>query len=152
LLLFAGIVMKRLIAASGSIVSQYTLCMAAPLSGKAAMVHQLASRGDMVLDIDRIFACISGLPLHDKAENLRFNVFALRDKMIDMIKTRYGKWNDSYVIGGYPNKTDRERLVEDLGAELIYCESTKVECLARAVAERAGRERWVEKWWDEYEA
>ena len=122
-----------------------------PCSGKTAIVNQLASRGVLILDIDTLFACISGLPVHDKPDNLRFNVFALRDKMIDMIKTRYGKWNDAYVIGGYPNKTDRERLAEDLGAELIYCESTKAECLARAAVLQGDWAKWIEKWWDEYQ-
>ena len=122
-----------------------------PCSGKVATVNQLATRGDLILDIDKLFACISGLPVHDKPDNLRFNVFALRDKMIDMIKTRYGKWNDAWVIGGYPNKTDRERLAEDLGAELIYCGSTKAECLARAAALQGDWAKWVEKGWSEYE-
>jgi len=34
----------------------------------------------MILDIDKLYECISGQSLYDKPNNLRFNVFALRDK------------------------------------------------------------------------
>jgi len=118
-----------------------------PMSGKNTIVNQLSSYGDMVLDIDKLYECISGQSLFDKPNNLRFNVFALRDKMIDMIKTRYGDWHDCYIIGGYPNKQERERLARELGAELIYVDSTKDECLQRV--DSSGK-KYITKWWGEY--
>jgi len=36
-----------------------------PLSGKNTFVNQLSSIGDMVLDIDRLYECISGQALYD---------------------------------------------------------------------------------------
>ena len=43
---------------------------------------------------------------------------------------------------------------EQLGAQLVYCESTREECLARA-KERgvfaADWEKYVRRWWNEYE-
>lgn len=123
-----------------------------PLSGKATLVNQLAEYGDMMLDIDKLFECISGQALYDKPNNLRFNVFALRDKMLDMIKTRYGKWHDAYVVGGYPNKQERERIASELGAELIYVESTKDECMARVVTSGKSGDWYgfIDKWWRDY--
>lgn len=125
-----------------------------PLSGKTTLVNQLASFGDMILDIDKLYECISGQALYDKPNNLRFNVFALRDKMLDMIKTRYGDWYDAYVIGGYPNKHERGRLAKELGAELIYVESTKEECYARAASDHNKKswEPYIGKWWSEFTA
>lgn len=123
-----------------------------PMSDKTAMVNQLSSYGDMILDIDNIYKCISGQALYDKPNNLRFNVFMLRDKMLDMIKTRYGDWYDAYIIGGYPNKQERERLARDLGAELIYIESTKEECMLRVENSSNATEwyKYIDKWWNEY--
>ena len=124
-----------------------------PLAGKTTLVNQLSQYGDMILDLDKLYECISGQSLYDKPNNLRFNVFALRDKMIDMIKTRYGEWHDAYIIGGYPNKFERERLAKELGAELIYSEATKEECFNRAIALQAVKNDWikyVDKWWAEY--
>jgi hypothetical protein len=121
-----------------------------PLSGKFSFVAQTAGRGDLILDMDRLYSAVSNTALYDKPDNLRFNVFALRDKMIDMIRTRYGQWHDAYIIGGYPRKAERERLAMELGAELIYIESAKEKCLAQA-ATMQGFARWIEKWWGEYE-
>lgn len=123
-----------------------------PLSGKNTLVNQLAEYGDLILDIDKLYECISGQPLYEKPNNLRFNIFALRDKMLDMIRTRYGSWHDAYVIGGYPNKQERERLVRDLGAETIYVESTKDECRSRLVVSGKSSEwnGFIDKWWSEF--
>ena len=45
-------------------------------------------------------------------------------------------------------------LAKQLGAQLVYCESTREECLARA-KERgvfaADWEKYVRRWWNEYE-
>ena len=89
--------------------------------------------GDIVLDIDALWQAITFQDEYVKPNNCRFNVFKLRDELLDQIKTRYGKWNDAYIIGGYPDKYERERLAQSIGAELIYCESTKEECIARAI-------------------
>lgn len=126
-----------------------------PCSGKNTLVNQMMSRGDILLDMDKLYEAISGMPLYNKPDNLRFNVFALRDKVLDMIKTRYGKWHNAFVIGGYPNKAERERLVTELGAEMILREASYQECV-----ERAGRDptkgiswvQWINKWFAEYEA
>ncbi|MBP2657291.1 MAG: putative phage protein [Firmicutes bacterium] len=129
------------------------LVYGAPCSGKSSMVNQLAERGDLILDIDKLFECVSGMSLYDKPDNLRFNVFALRDKMLDMIKTRYGKWHDAYVIGTYPNKAERDRLALELGAEVIYCEATKEECDATMrMRQLVGYERYIDRWFTEYQA
>jgi len=124
-----------------------------PLSGKTTAVRQMMRRGDIVLDLDALWQAVTFQPEYVKANNCRFNVFKLRDELFDQIKTRYGNWYDAYVIGGYPDKYERERLAQTLGAELIHCEATKAECLERL--ERSGRpESWreyIEGWWEKYE-
>lgn len=128
------------------------LVYGAPCSGKTTLVNQMVKRGDMIMDMDKIFECISGMPLYDKPDNLKYNVFVLRDKIIDMAKTRYGKWYDMYIMGGYPNKQERESLARSLGAELLYCKCTYKECVQRAVESTKGVEwiRYIDKWFSEY--
>jgi adenylate kinase family enzyme len=124
-----------------------------PLSGKTTLVKQIMKHGDIVLDIDALWQAITFQDEYVKPNNCRFNVFKLRDELLDQIKTRYGKWNDAYIIGGYPDKYERERLAQSIGAELIYCESTKEECIARAI-ETGRPEKWldyIEDWWEKYE-
>ena len=124
-----------------------------PLSGKTTMVQQVMQYGDIVLDVDTLWQAITMQPLYTKPKPCRFNVFKLRDSLLDQIKTRYGSWYTAWVIGGYPDKYERERISQALGAECIYCESTKAECLKRR--EESGKpivwDEYIIKWWEEFE-
>ena len=73
-----------------------------PLSGKTSYVSSVAAAGDLILDIDNIWQAISGLNRYKKPAALNQNVFAVRDLLLDQIKTRRGKWMHAYVIGGMP--------------------------------------------------
>jgi len=123
-----------------------------PLSGKTTLVKELMQYGDIVLDMDALWQAVTFQQEYIKPNNVRFNIFKLRDSLLDQIKTRYGNWYDAYIIGGYPDKYERERLRETLGAELIYCESTKEECINRL--EKSDKpKQWLEyinDWWDKY--
>lgn len=127
----------------------------APCSGKTTKAYQMAERGDLIVDYDKIYEAISGREAYDRPANLKKNVFAIRDLLIDNIRTRYGKWNNAYIIGGYPHKVDREELVRKLGAKLIYCESTREECIERAKKSRGifakEWEKYIDTWFDEHD-
>jgi len=131
---------------------QVYIVYGSPLSGKTTLVKDLMRHGDIVLDIDEIWRAITYQLGYIKPDNVRFNIFKLRDAMLDQIKTRYGNWYNAYIVGGYPDKYDRERAAQELGAELIYCDSTRADCLDRVAL--AGRpDRWityVNDWWDKY--
>jgi len=132
------------------------LVYGAPLSGKHTLACQQMSRGDMMVDMDALYQAMSGLPTFDKPNNLYQNVMAAHDVLIDNIKTRYGKWNNAYIIGGYPEKRKREALSDELGAELVYCEATRGECMTRLMADEARRNRrdewikWIAEWFERY--
>lgn len=127
-----------------------------PMSGKKTFVRSNMSRGDIVVDMDHLYAAVSILPYYDKPDNLLTNVRVIHNQLIDNIKTRYGKWNDAWIIGGYADKYKRERLAEDLGAEIIFCEVDKEECLRRLSLDqdRMYRQdewsRYIEKWFSSY--
>lgn len=124
-----------------------------PLSGKTTAVRQMMQYGDIVLDIDALWQAVTMQPEYIKPDNCRYNLFALRDNLLDQIKTRYGQWYDAYVIGGYPDKYERERLQQNLGAELIQCDSTREECIARL--EQSGKpqawKKYIDDWWERFE-
>jgi len=127
-----------------------------PLSGKKSFVKSNMERGDLIVDMDRLYSAVSMLPEYDKPGGLLRNVLGLRDLLIDNIKTRNGKWNNAWVIGGYPEKYKREQLADDLGADLIYCEASKDECMARLAVDmdrQCRKDEWksfIEKWFDHY--
>lgn len=127
-----------------------------PMSGKTTFVNENMQRGDIVVDMDRLYAAITGLPEYDKPDNLLPIIRGIHNVLIDNIKTRYGKWHNAWVIGGYADKYKRERLANDIGAEIIFCDVSKQECLNRLKVD-AGRqyrqdewEGYIDKWFESY--
>jgi len=129
-----------------------------PLAGKQEFVQQRVSRGDIVIDMDRLYQAVSMLPSFDKPDNLLSNVRGIHSLLLDNIKTRYGKWNNAWIVGGYQDKHKREKLADDLGAELIFCDVSKDECMRRLENNEAlqyRKDEWrgyIEKWFDQYSA
>lgn len=127
-----------------------------PMGGKKTFVKQNMHRGDIVIDMDKLFSAVSMMPEYDKPDNLFNNVMAIHNALIDNIKTRYGKWHSAWIIGGYADKHKREKMSADLGAELIYCEASIEECLMRLEADEDRRYRkdewagYINKWFYSY--
>lgn len=129
----------------------------APLSGKKTFVKENMNRGDLVIDIDELYSAISFMDIYDKPDNLKNNVFAIKNLLIDNIKTRYGNFNSAWIIGGYPLVAERQRLELELGAETILIRCTKDECLRRLDVCRGYRQdnktewkRYISEWFDKF--
>ena len=114
-----------------------------PLAGKTTWVRENMEEGDLVVDLDSIWQSVSGLPRYKKPNRLKSVVFRVRDSLLDAVKYRYGKWNNAYVIGGYPLQSERERLVRDLNAREVFLDVPKDECVARLLADGT---RDVDEW------
>lgn len=129
----------------------------APCSGKCTYVLDNKRDNDLVVDIDRLYEAVTMLPRYYKPDSLKFNIFAIKNTLIDNIKVRYGSFNSAWVIGGYANKFDREKLAKDLGAELIYINSDKEECIRRLEScldyRKNNKTEWIgyiNKWFEEF--
>lgn len=126
----------------------------APLCGKTTWVKNNMSEGDMVVDMDSIWQCISGCDRYIKPNRLKAVAFKVRDSLIDSIKYRYGKWRNAYVIGGYPYQSERERLCKELGAREIFIDVSKDECIDRLQAsEDRNQDEWrkyIDEWFERY--
>lgn len=132
---------------------QIYIVWGSPLAGKHSMVRQLVQHGDLVVDMDSLWEAVTFMDVTNKPNNVRFNVFQLRDSLLDQVKTRFGQWSDAYIIGGYPDRYKRDRLADELGAETIYCESTLQECLRRREGEKypAIYDKYIKEWWETHE-
>lgn len=134
---------------------QVYIVYGSPLSGKSTFVRDNMADGDMVIDIDYIWQCISYGDLYHKPNRLRACVFDIRNHMIDMVRMRYGKWQNAWVIGGYPLISERERLSKTLDARLIYIDTSKEECIERLNQSNDGRnvdewKKYIEDWWEKF--
>lgn len=117
----------------------------APCSGKTTFVRESKGNSDLVLDIDLIWQAVTGGALYEKPDALKAAVFALRDTLLDIVKTRMGKWERAWVIEGGANKADRERRINALGAEDIFIQCDKETCLQRLASDNT-RELVMEQW------
>lgn len=124
-----------------------------PCSGKSTYVRDNAEIGDLIVDMDSIWECISGCGRYVKPNRLKDNAFAVRNLLIENIKLRVGSWCNAYLIGGYPFTNERERLATQLGAKVIYIDTPKDVCIARLESNPQGRNvsewrQYIEDWWE----
>ena len=136
----------------GHIARQVYLVWGSPLSGKSTYVDEVAVWGDLIVDVDSIWQCVSGRERYKKPARLKPVVFGIRDTLLDMVRHRCGSWRNAYVVGGYPLVNERERLMRSLGAREVYVESSQAECLARLKNCRDGRDvgewrKYIDDWW-----
>lgn len=134
---------------------QVYLVYGSPLSGKNTFVKENMNDGDIIVDVDNIWQCISNCDRYVKPNRLRSNVFQIRDAMIDMICTRNGNWLNAWVIGGYPLVSERERLRKRLKAKEIFIDTPKEECIHRLYENPNGRDisewkRYIDDWFEKY--
>lgn len=134
---------------------QVFIVYGSPLSGKSSYVKEVAVEGDLIIDMDNIWQCVSGCDRYVKPARLKSIVFGVRDKLIEDVKIRRGKWLNAYLIGGYPYKMDRERLIDSLGAREVFIDTDKATCLERLsncgdrdVAEWT---KYINDWWLQFE-
>ena len=130
------------------------LVYGSPLSGKTSYVNSVLESGDLVIDLDNIWQCISGQPRYVKPNRLKSVVFSVRDNLLESVKYRRGKWNNCYVIGGYAFEPERNRLLDTLGAKPIYIDTSQSECLERLqhCEDRDITEwtKYINDWWLQY--
>lgn len=130
---------------------QVYIIYGSPLSGKTSYVREVMEEGDLIVDMDSIWQCISGCNRYVKPARLKSNAFALRDKLLDDIRVRRGKWSNAYVIGGYPYAMERKRLADSLGAREVYIDTDQATCLDRLAncedRDFAEWKRYIDDWW-----
>ena len=125
-----------------------------PLAGKTSYVQDILIPGDLVIDMDNIWQCISGLHRYQKPGKLRAVAFGMRDYLMDAAKVRNGKWQNCWIIGGYPLISDRERIIKTYGAREIYIEASYEECISRLSADpERDTDEWtgyIDEWFRRY--
>lgn len=134
---------------------QIYLVYGSPFSGKSTYVKDNMDIGDLVIDMDNIWQCISNCDRYIKPNRLKSNAFIIRDTLLDMVRMRTGKWQNAWVIGGYPLISERERLANQLGAKTIFVDTSKDECLKRLSQSDDSRDKtqwemYINDWWDKY--
>lgn len=120
-----------------------------PCSGKTTWVNNMATADDLIVDIDKIWECISFCDKYNKPNKLQQNVFEIRNNLLEQIKMRLGNWQNAFVVGTYPLKMERQRLADKLGAEQIFIDTDKYLCLDRAKNDEW--KKYIEEWFESFQ-
>lgn len=118
-----------------------------PCAGKTTFVNENALKDDLIIDIDRIYSAIN----NDRSNRLYDNVMQVYRVLVDMVRTRNGRWVNAWIIRGFPLKAERERLAAALDGELIYIDTDKQTCLERAYKRAEGYDKFVLDWWTKFQ-
>ena len=127
-----------------------------PCSGKTTFVNNIKGNSDLVVDMDNIWECITG-QRYSKPNALKTNAFMLRDCLLDMVRTRAGKWERAFIIDGGAVAGERSRKIALYGAEPIFIDTDKQTCLERLYGDcnrsQEQKNEWnkyIEQWFDSY--
>lgn len=134
------------------------LVYGSPCAGKTTYVNSVATRNDLIVDLDKIHRAICICGLYDKPDATKRVAFNVRDYLLDEVRTATPrrKWQDAYIIGTYPDRIDRDVFVQDYGAELVHIDTSKEECVKRAyqdIAQSSVRDAmigWINAYWERY--
>lgn len=128
-----------------------------PLAGKYTYVESVREPGDLIVDVDNIWECVSGCERYIKPPRLNAIVFGIRDRLLEDVKYRHGKWRTAYIIGSYPLISERERLCKALGASEIHIDTSEEECIKRLECIEDMRkekyeeyEEYIKNYWQQY--
>lgn len=134
------------------------LVYGSPCAGKTTYVNSVATRNDLIVDLDKIHRAICICGLYDKPDATKRVAFNVRDYLLDEVRTATPrrKWQDAYIIGTYPDRIDRDMFVQDYGAELVHIDTSKEECIKRAYQDierssiRDAVIGWINVYWERY--
>ena len=131
-----------------------------PASGKSTWAMEQMKQGDIIIDLDNILQCFTGLsnkdtpedqlrPYLDFAENIRDYVLRQLDENPYNITT-------AYVIAGLPRKKEREQMALDLRAELKHIDTSRERCIENALqdssrTDKAFQERIINRHFERLE-
>ncbi|MGL4742283.1 MAG: HNH endonuclease signature motif containing protein [Sarcina sp.] len=128
-----------------------------PMAGKTSYVLDNKNDDDIVIDMDRLFEAVTLLERYNKPNCLLPNVLSIRDKLIENIRLRYGRFNNAWIIGGYADKYQRDSLQRELGAELILINPGKETILKRfnecndfRSKKKEEWENYINDWYDKF--
>ena len=131
------------------------LVYGSPCSGKNTYVDTVMEPGDLLIDIDKIKQAITNRSTHILVPGLNPITFGIRDYLYESIRLKRGRWNNCYILGGFPLISERERICRKYGAREIFIDTPKEVCLQRLKDDPDGRDigewsRFIEEWWARY--
>ena len=126
-------------------------------SGKSEFVRLQMSRGDIVIDIDKLYQAISYLDPHDKPREIIEYVRAAKEAIYKLAeKDKSDRW--LWIVTSGAEVKTRDRFRKRFKADVYVFETPIEECVARIKEDKTRymktEAEWYEiigKWWQRYE-
>lgn len=119
-----------------------------PCAGKSEYVRANAGKNDIVIDIDALYDAVGVQGNRGAVKN---NVMQLYRSLVDMIRTRNGRWRCAWIVRTLPLPIDRDMIVRDLGGgELIHIDTPMDVCMERAKNRGGDWVDWTAQFWDRF--
>jgi len=127
-----------------------------PGAGKSTLVSRAYRSGDMIVDVDRLFVALSGLPEYDKPAAILPFVLEARDAVLARL-AKPSSVGRVWIVAGAPRASERDRFERTLRAQVLVIETPQAECLRRIASDprrAAQAELWrqpIGDWWTAYQ-
>ena len=120
-----------------------------PCAGKRAFVDKAAGPRDLIVDIDRLYEALS---IGDDRKAVKTNVMNLYRQLMDMVRTRNGRWVNAWIIRTLPYIVDRDRIIKEVDVdELIHIDTPMDECMREAEQRGGEWSDWTEQYWSRFQ-
>lgn len=126
-----------------------------PGAGKKALLAKLWRAEDLIVDLDRIFMALTGLPEYEKPAGLLPYAMEARDAVINRLAQRQAGGR-AWIVAGLPRPEERDRMERRLRAKVLVLETPAAECIRRIGEDQSRAQRselWaqlVADWWSLY--
>lgn len=133
-----------------------TIVAGPPGAGKTTYVRERMVWGDLIVDVDGLFAALSGLPWYEKPQSLLPFVLEARDAVLDRLRHE-SEVRHAWVITSEADAEKRRRLALRLAAAtVLVIETSAGDCIKRIAQDErrsSTAQLWVDlvnQWWKEY--
>ena len=108
----------------------------APASGKSSYVAEHFKRGDIIINLDRIFRCFTTTTAKEEDVTIYLPLMLdIREGIYRMIEGGENRFATAWIITTLPKKKDREELVKQLHAEEKHIDTDEKECIKHALSD-----------------
>lgn len=119
-----------------------------PCAGKTTYAQQHMKDTDIIVDIDRLYSCLTINPLYTKPDILSDFMWGVLWKIMGECLENIPEYSDCYLVGGFPDKKRREQICKTYQAKEIFIFEEIDICLARSKHE--GYSKYIYDWFGIY--
>lgn len=125
------------------------LIYGSPCSGKSTYVKEHFKAGDIVCDVDKLYAALCYNEEHKEEIYAQEVAKELRLHLLEIIRNRQGNWHNAYVISLANTREKLSKAMEQVNAdEAIYIDTPLEVCVERA-KDRPFYFKWIiEEWFE----